>query len=394
MQRQQDLRNPVLSDQVPPVDTTPGAPRHVGEVLRLRREELGLKLDQLATDLFIRHAYLEAIEQGRWADLPGQAYVTGFLRTYAQALGLEPTQVLARFRQDTANVSQPAELYFPEPVSEGRVPGGAILLVGVLAAAVIYGGWYVLSSADRSVGDLVPPLPDRLSGLIYGDQPEPAAGPAQTPVLGQDQAKALVGSSQPTAPEIGVTGANPVPVPNSPASGTAPPAASPPAPGTPPAAATPGTPPAAGAEADDSEVPQLPDVGTQQAAAPPAAAEAPSADSGGAEAPAAGTPPAAPPPTGRVFGVAQGPTRVEVRAVDDAWIEVRDAKGTTWAARNLRPGDVFRAPDVPGLTLLTGNAAGVAVILDGQELPPLGRPGQVVRNVSLVPADLAARAGR
>ncbi|QJE74602.1 DUF4115 domain-containing protein [Aerophototrophica crusticola] len=393
MQRQQDLRNPVLSDQVPPVDTGPGAPRHVGEVLRLRREELGLNLDQLATDLCIRHGYLEAIEQGRWAELPGQAYVTGFLRSYAQALGLEPTQVLARFRQDTANVAQPAELYFPEPVSEGRVPGGAILLVAVLAAAVIYGGWYVMSSADRSVGDLVPPLPDRLSGLIYGDKTAEQAtpDPAQTPVLGQDQAKELVGSSQPTAPEIGVTGTNPVPVPNSPAA--TPPGATTPAPGTPPATPAPGTPPAAVAEADDSEVPQLPEVG-QQAAAPAAPAEAPSADSGGAEAPAAGTPPAALPAGGRVFGVAQGPTRVEVRATDDAWIEVRDAKGTTWAARNLRAGDVFRAPDVPGLTLLTGNAAGVSVILDGQELPPLGKKGQVVRNVSLVPADLATRAGR
>ncbi|WP_040844403.1 DUF4115 domain-containing protein, partial [Nitrospirillum viridazoti] len=86
-----------------------------------------------------------------------------------------------------------------------------------------------------------------------------------------------------------------------------------------------------------------------------------------------------------------GPARVVVRATDESWIQVRDAKGTLWASRVLHPGDSFRAPDVPGLTLETGNAGGVVVSLDGKDLAALGAKGQVVRSYPLQPDDLQAR---
>ncbi|WP_155524466.1 helix-turn-helix domain-containing protein [Oleisolibacter albus] len=389
-----------------PDASQPTGIQHVGELLRFRRQQLGLNLTELAGRLRIRESYLQAIEQGRWTELPGQAYVTGFLRSYAQALDLDATQVLTRFKQDAAGVPQAAELYFPEPVTESRVPGGAVLLIAGLLGAVVYGGWYVMSSTNRSLSDFVPPLPDRLAALIYGNGSAPEPAPPPTAVLQPNQVQDLVGSSQPTAPEIGVaqppspalTGTGPAP--------GLPPAGAPPAPRPQPGAlpgsvqpgaqpgvlagAQPGAPTAAAppaAEPDEAEVPQLPDLGQ----APP-----PESEEEQAAAPEEIAPPPAPatPPTGRVFGVSQGEVRVVVRAVEDTWIEVRDAKGTTWAARNLRPGDVFRAPDAAGLTLLTGNAAGVVISLDGRDLPPLGARGQVVRNIALAPDALAARAAR
>lgn len=382
-----------------PDASQPTGIQHVGELLRFRRQQLGLNLTELAGRLRIRESYLQAIEQGRWTELPGQAYVTGFLRSYAQALDLDATQVLTRFKQDAAGVPQAAELYFPEPVTESRVPGGAVLLIAGLLGAVVYGGWYVMSSTNRSLSDFVPPLPDRLAALIYGNGSAPEPAPPPTAVLQPNQVQDLVGSSQPTAPEIGVAQppspalTGPAPAPGL----SGPPAA---APRQPPGPGQPGTqtaaaPPAAAApsaaEPDEAEVPQLPDLGQ----APPPESEPDTAEEQAA-APEEIAPPPAPatPPTGRVFGVSQGEVRVVVRAVEDTWIEVRDAKGTTWAARNLRPGDVFRAPDAAGLTLLTGNAAGVVISLDGRDLPPLGARGQVVRNIALAPDALAARAAR
>ncbi|AUN30796.1 helix-turn-helix domain-containing protein [Niveispirillum cyanobacteriorum] len=370
----------------------PPGPRHVGEALKARREALGYSLPDLAANLRIRQNFLEAIEEGRWSDLPGHAYSTGFLRSYAQIVGLDPGAVLLRFKQDAAGHEPAPELYFPEPVNESRVPGGAVLLISALLALGVYGGWYVLSAADRSVGDLVPALPERLSKLIYGDGTVVEPPPTPTTVLNQGQVEALVEAAPPSAPEVGSATTTGLP--------TAPPM--PTASTSTPLPATDTTPVAQGPATDeDSEVPQLPDLG--QAPAPTTAPEPATPDvepvaagevSGTPAAPAANAPPATTEqvvPTGRVFGLADGKVRVTIRAVEDSWIEVRDGKGTLWASRVLRRGDLFRAPDVPGMVLNTGNAGGLVVSLDGRDLAPLGAKSQVLRNVPLAPEALATR---
>lgn len=368
-------------------------PRHVGEALKARREALGYALPDLAANLRIRLNFLEAIEEGRWSDLPGHAYSTGFLRSYAQIVGLDPTAVLLRFKQDAAGHEPSPELYFPEPVSESRVPGGAILLVAALLAVGVYGGWYALSAANRSVGDVVPALPERLSKLIYGDGTVQEPAPTPAPVLAPGQVEALVEASAPSGPEVGTAGGA-TSVPSGPVNVV--PSAPLPATDTSPVA------PGGGTAEEESEVPQLPDLGqsapAQEAAAEPATPDVEPVAAGDVAAPAPGTAanqaPAAPeqvPPTGRVFGQADGKVRVTIRAVEDSWVEVRDGKGTLWASRVLRRGDLFRAPDVPGMVLNTGNAGGLVVSLDGRDLAPLGAKSQVMRSISLAPEALSAR---
>ncbi len=61
----------------------------VSDTLRLARLEHGQDLRTVAQVLRIRHTYLEAIEKGDFEHLPGTAYAIGFLRTYAEFLGLE-----------------------------------------------------------------------------------------------------------------------------------------------------------------------------------------------------------------------------------------------------------------------------------------------------------------
>ncbi len=370
-------------------------PRHVGEALKARREALGYALPDLAANLRIRLNFLEAIEEGRWGDLPGHAYSTGFLRSYAQIVGLDPTAVLLRFKQDAAGHEPAPELYFPEPVNETRVPGGAVLLVAALLTVGVYGGWYALTAANRSVGDIVPALPERLSKLIYGDGTVQEPAPTPAPVLAPGQVEALVEASPPSGPEVG-SGGGQTSVPSGSVNVAAPTA--------PPLPATDTSPVAAGngPTEDESEVPQLPDLGqtppTQEAAVEPATPDVEPVAAGDVapDAPtnASNQPPPAPeqvPPTGRVFGQSDGKVRVTIRAVEDSWIEVRDGKGTLWASRVLRRGDLFRAPDVPGMVLNTGNAGGLVVALDGHDLAPLGAKSQVMRSISLAPEALTAR---
>ena len=139
----------------------------VGPTLRAAREKMGKSLAECSKQLRIRQPFLEALEDGRHGDLPGGTYAAGFLRTYSEYLGLDGEELVRRFRDEGAGgFTARAELSFPSPVSEGRFPGGAVIFLGVLLAAVAYGGWYMLSSRESKVAEMVPPLPDRLSTIL------------------------------------------------------------------------------------------------------------------------------------------------------------------------------------------------------------------------------------
>ena len=78
--------------------------------------------------------------------------------------------------------------------------------------------------------------------------------------------------------------------------------------------------------------------------------------------------------------------RIVLRAKSDSWVEVRDPQNNNLlVARLLRAGDVYNVPDKPGLRLVTGNAGGLVVIVDGEAAPPLGKEGAVRRGIALDP---------
>ena len=81
-----------------------------GAVLRQRREELGLSINDLAASTRIRKTYLQALEEENLQLLPGAAYEIGFLRIYARQLGLPVAPLLAALEGDE---SQAEHAVFP-----------------------------------------------------------------------------------------------------------------------------------------------------------------------------------------------------------------------------------------------------------------------------------------
>lgn len=81
-------------------------------------------------------------------------------------------------------------------------------------------------------------------------------------------------------------------------------------------------------------------------------------------------------------------SRVTITAVQTSWIEVADAQGNIVLSRILKAGETYEVPQGKGMKMITGNAGGVRLTLDGQELPKLGSVGDVRRNLSLNPDDL------
>lgn len=501
-----------------------------GDTLRNARLRTGLDLRDVAATLRIRYVYLQAIEDGRYSDLPGTAYAVGFLRSYADYLQIDSESLIQRFKEEASSSSRQPEFYFPTPVTEGRVPGGTILLTAVVLAGLAYGGWYYLSTTDRSMADLVPTLPERLVSLVDGislgssappvvnisgsaegtgvtpvantsapsattaelasitpaavppaeaPKPEPtkpeatkveaakpetaktesgkpdakidtakvesakidtakvegakpesakpdaakAEGakseiakvePGKPDAAKAEKAEAAKGTAErakpspesakvepakPVKPEPAKTeiakteerptAAVPAVVPGTASPAQTAPAAAPTAPtkaaAVPVVAALPvnaaGQPPIPPAE-DDDETPLVSGPADENMANP--------APLHVAVAPPASMPantsglPATPAVNGRTFGApGQQESRILIRATQDSWVQIRDANGEVMLSRVLRPGDVFRVPDKPGLKLRTGNAGGLAVTVDGKDSGALGASGQLLREVSL-----------
>src|SRR5690606_12374443 len=134
----------------------------------------------VSTVLRIRESHIGAIEDGRFRDLPGSAYATGFVRSYARYLELDETLVVERFKDEVAAVEAEAELVLPYATRVRRFPSAAVLVATVLIAVVAYGAWHIIAGAEQAdVPDLAvgTEAPVAGGGVAPGDQ-----GEALTPV--------------------------------------------------------------------------------------------------------------------------------------------------------------------------------------------------------------------
>ncbi len=391
----------------------------VGALLRASRMRIGEDLRDVAHLLRIRYPYLEAIEGGRFEDLPGQTYAVGFVRAYADHLGLDGEEVVRRFKEEAAGGEEPrSDLRFPTPITEASVPGGAIVFIGLLIAILAYGAWYVSTSDENYLADLIEPIPERLAGLVYSDKsPEdpapklpaavdsPANAEPATAVL-PAEAKARpptaeISAEESTPAAMAETAPSPEPQVLAPTPSMSPLAAEPAASASEPSPALAPTMPASTVapllNAPTETLPPLEQAGvmTDTPAEPPSApavaeilAES-DADTSAAPAPETAT--AAAEPEVAAEAPAEPKSRVLVRAKSNSWIQIRDDfSNEIMVTRLLKAGDEYRVPDKFGFRLLTGNAGALEILVDGKPVPPIGEEGAVRRGVQLDPALLKA----
>lgn len=274
--------------QQQPQPETPPARRNepgVGALLKASRLRVGQDLHDIADILRIRYVYMEAIEDGRYDALPGPTYATGFIRAYAEHLGLDSEEVVRRLKAEGTAGRETANLAFPEPIPETGIPGGAIILVGIVIAVVAYGVWYVNTSNNGFLVELVSPIPERLATLVEGEGKPPGETVAPS-AAGKPEMKP---EPKPETTVEAKPGATPEPAAGAPApasasatvdTAAATPAVEPPAGEPQPAAATTVAPaePAAAPAASQAETPSAAPSSTppaETAAASPAAAPVP-----------------------------------------------------------------------------------------------------------------------
>ncbi|MFA5051746.1 MAG: helix-turn-helix domain-containing protein [Patescibacteria group bacterium] len=86
----------------------------LGERLKKVREEAGISLDAAADKTQVRKQYLEALERGTYADLPGPVYIENFLKRYAEFLGVSPDFVIDVYKhQDQKSLKKEYKQRWP-----------------------------------------------------------------------------------------------------------------------------------------------------------------------------------------------------------------------------------------------------------------------------------------
>lgn len=120
-----------------------------GEVLRKKREELGLEISQIADQLRIKKDYLSYIEQDLFEKLPVPVYTMGYIRSYARHLDVDPTAILEVYAK---RLPQPKTGTFAIPLvlADKKRP----VYLYILAALIVLGigiGAYIVMKKNMAV---------------------------------------------------------------------------------------------------------------------------------------------------------------------------------------------------------------------------------------------------
>ena len=313
----------------------------------------GYNLADAAKVLRIQQQYLQALEEGRFDQIPGTAYTIGFLRSYAGFLGLDPDEIVGAFKRERSLDTGEQRLSFPSPTRDSPKPKLWLVLLVLVLAGLAYGGWQYQSTDGQIATDLVADVSTRLTeavGLDAADTPPgeaaatatvavaPEAEPRATePAAPADSIPAETAAVEPTAVEP--TAAEPIPAEPIPVKPTAvePTAVEPTAAASREAESAAAEPiVTAAAEPDSVPATSAPDQAAPEAATGDIAAAAPAAenwDETGAV-PEAGTPPAENEP------VAPPPAKIEAAA---------ETVSTTPAAAEPLLSDEMAAPAEPAV---------------------------------------------
>ena len=121
----------------------------VGTALRDARVARNLSLAEVSALLRIREAHLEAIELEDFEQLPGNVYAIGFIRTYAQYLELNESDLIMRFKAASVE-SGMADMVFEEEETE-QISGALKISLLVVGALVVYVLWLVAGTQNDGI---------------------------------------------------------------------------------------------------------------------------------------------------------------------------------------------------------------------------------------------------
>ncbi len=139
----------------------------IGEQLRAVRERKGLTLDRVADETNIAKRYLSGLEAEDFTVFPGDPYVIGFLRNYAEYLGLPSDEFVTTYKnmkiqEQPMPIEELIPRRGPSPIALAAAIGGGALVLIVVLVAVLGGRGKAASEAARRA-----PVEYRIEGTSF-----------------------------------------------------------------------------------------------------------------------------------------------------------------------------------------------------------------------------------
>ncbi|MGB8957288.1 MAG: RodZ domain-containing protein [Tumebacillaceae bacterium] len=180
--------------------------QELGMELKNIRESKGLSLDQVQQDTKIRSRYLEAIEAGDLSVLPGMVYARGFIKSYAEYLGVDGMELLERHGlaaetapsvADAADASLRRSAPTRMPVRKGFSLGSSRMVPQIAVAVVVLGVFTLVYAlvVNRGDGDKTTQNPAQTQTV------EPSATDATPPAQQQAVQPAPAPAPEPPKPK-------------------------------------------------------------------------------------------------------------------------------------------------------------------------------------------------
>lgn len=269
----------------------------VGDILRRARLKRNLSIQDVEMAIRVSAQHITAIEEGRLEVLPGRIYALGFIKAYADHVGLNAEKILELLKRQAGEKIAPPPSLATDPimVEDFSFPTWRVLGLVVLLLISVFTFKSYYTGQSYLLEQQIPKVPKELiAQTTLSPKPE-----AIQPSAGQYSSSSAMDF---------LAGGNTLP----------------------------------------SSTPQ-PIISAEEQILPP---------------PVAG--------------------QIVLKAVENVWLEIRDAKRQSIFSRVLSVGEEYWIPvDQKDLTMTLGNAGGLQIIIDGQALPFLGKTGQVIRKVYL-----------
>ena len=136
----------------------------VGTTLSLRRQASGISIEEVSQALNIKKDYIAAIENNQLETLPGKIYSSGFIRSYAKFLKLDPDQIIKRLMAEQNVLETEQDLQFPLSVPNSGMPRKSIVILGIIILLIGYSLWTntsptkvpTITSLDNDIRNNVP----------------------------------------------------------------------------------------------------------------------------------------------------------------------------------------------------------------------------------------------
>ncbi len=258
------------------------ANENIGEALRITRIHYSKTLDDVEDALRIRSCQIIAIEQGDISNLPGKVYAIGFVRSYAEYLGIDGARAVQLFKDqymsddnDSDSDSKKKEEAFSVLASETKKPAAWIVALSVFLVMLLFIAVSNSNKSKNSDGFYVESVPEHIKTHVYEE------------IL--IDPPFLIDSTLPD---------------------------------------------------NDIAVENMSSGDEQKAG-------------------------------------------IILNIIKSSWVEIKNSDGKIIVSNILEAGEQYFVPNSPGLSMSLGNAANVEIIIDGKALKPLGKDGDVRRDIPL-----------